>query len=46
MFTVLIILAITAFICTIVSAIGKCPVWVPVLVLCVIELLRVLPLGK
>ncbi len=43
MLTVLTILAVAAFICTIVSAIGKCPVWVPVMLLCVIELLRVLP---
>lgn len=43
--TVLGFLIVSAFICTIVSAIGKCPVWVPVLLLCVVELLRILPLG-
>ncbi len=39
------VLAIAAFIVTIWSAIGKCPLWVAVLLLCVIELLRVLPRG-
>lgn len=28
------------------SAIGKCPIWVAVLLLCVVELLRVLPVGR
>jgi hypothetical protein len=48
MLTVLIILVIAAFIVTIASAAapGKCPVWVAVLLLCIVELLRVLPLGK
>lgn len=44
--TVFLILAVAAFIATIVSAIGKCPLWVPVVLLCVIELLRALPLGR
>lgn len=44
MITVLICLVAAAFICTIVSAIGKCPLFVSVLLLCVIELLRILPL--
>ena len=39
-------LTVAAFVCTLVSAIGKCPLWVPVLLLCVLELLRVLPLGR
>ena len=46
MLTVFLVIALAAFACTIVAAIGKCPVWVPVLLLCVIELLRALPLGK
>lgn len=46
MLTVFLIVAIAAFACTIVAALGKCPVWIPVLLLCVIELLRALPLGK
>lgn len=44
--TVIGILVITAFICAIVSALGKCPVWVPVILLCVVELLRIAPLGR
>lgn len=44
--TVLLVLAITAFVCVIVSAFGKCPLWVAVALLCIIELLRVMPLGK
>jgi hypothetical protein len=31
MMTVLFVLIAAAFICAIVSAIGKCPLWVPVL---------------
>jgi hypothetical protein len=46
MLTVLGLLILAAFICTIVSALGKCPVWVPVLLLCVVELVRILPLGR
>lgn len=45
MLTVFLLIAIAAFICTIASALEKCPPWVPVLLLCVIELLRALPLG-
>jgi hypothetical protein len=46
MLTVFLLLAIAAFICTVAAALGKCPIWVPVLFLCVIELMRALPLGK
>jgi ABC-type phosphate/phosphonate transport system permease subunit len=46
MITVLFVLALAAFIVAILSAIGKVPLWVSVLVLCVIELLRTLPLGR
>lgn len=46
MLTVLIVLVAAAFICTILNAIGKCPIWVPMILLCIVELLRVLPLGK
>lgn len=45
MLTVFIVLAIVAFGCTIASAMGKCPLWVAVLLLTVIELLRALPAG-
>ena len=46
MINVFLVMAISAFICTIVAALNKCPVWVPVLLLCVIELLRAMPLGR
>jgi len=37
------LLIVAAFICAIVSALGKCPLWVSVLLLCVAALLGVLP---
>jgi hypothetical protein len=46
MFTVFVVLALSAFIVTILADIGKAPLWVSVVVLCLIELLRILPLGK
>ena len=46
MVTVFLLLAVAAFCCTIATALGKCPCWVPVLLLCVIELLRCVPLGR
>jgi hypothetical protein len=45
MLTVLLLLAVAAFVCTIASAMNKCPLWVAVMLLCLIELLRQLPLG-
>lgn len=42
--TVLVLLVLTAFICTILHAVNRCPIWVPVVLLCVIEMLEVLPL--
>lgn len=46
MLTVFLLLAVAAFICAIAEAMGKCPSWVPVIILCLIELLRALPLGR
>ena len=46
MFTVIFILALAALVLTILSAIGKVQLWIPVLFLCVIELVRNLPLGR
>lgn len=46
MITVFVLLAIAAFIVALASAIGKAPLWVAVILLCLIELLRVLPLGR
>ena len=42
--TVNFLLALTAFVLTIVAAVGRAPLWAAVLVLTLIELLRVLPL--
>ena len=46
MLTVVIILALSAFIVTILAALNRAPLYVAVLVLCLIELLRALPLGR
>ncbi len=46
MLTVIGFLVAAAFVCVIVSALGKCPLWVGVLLLCVVELVRILPLGR
>jgi hypothetical protein len=43
MMTVSVILLLAAFGCTVASAMGKAPLWVGVVLLCVIEALRVLP---
>ena len=45
MFTVIGFLVIAAFICTIAAAAGKVPLWIAVVLLCLVELLRILPLG-
>lgn len=41
------ILSIGAFVLTLISASNppKCPIWVPVLFLCIIEALRCIPMG-
>ena len=44
MLTVTFLLVIAAFIVTIANAIGKAPLWVAVLLLCVVHLLSVVPL--
>jgi hypothetical protein len=44
--TVLVLIAIAAFIVTIVAAVNRCPLWPAVLLLAVAELLRALPLGS
>jgi hypothetical protein len=46
MLTVFVLLAVAAFVVTIVSAMQRCPLWPAVLILCVIELLRAIPLGR
>lgn len=44
--TVLVLLAVAAFVVTIVHAIGRAPLWPAVLLLAIAELLRALPLGR
>lgn len=44
MITVALILVIGALIAAIVSAMGKCPLWVSVILLCVVAALGVLPI--
>lgn len=47
MLTVMLVLAIAAFVCTLIAAAwGKVPLWIAVIILCLIELLRAMPLGK
>jgi hypothetical protein len=42
--TVAILLIVGAFVAAIVSAMGKCPLWVAVILLCVLALVEHLPL--
>ena len=42
--TVILLLGLAAFVTTIASAMNKCPLWIPVILLCIIELLREIPL--
>ena len=44
--TVFVILAIAAFVLTLLAAINRVPLWIAVVILCLIELLRALPLGR
>lgn len=46
MLTVFVLIGVSAFIISIVHAMGKCPLWPGVLLLAVAEMLRGLPLGK
>lgn len=46
MITILFILVVSALVATILSLMGKCPIAVPVLLLCIVEALRILPLGN
>lgn len=43
--TVLLVIAIAAFIAACVSVAGKCPIWVPVVLLCLYCLVEQLPRG-
>lgn len=44
--TVMLLLVLAAFISMVAAVMGKCPLWVSVAFLCIIELLRVMPLGR
>lgn len=46
MITVLFLLAVSAFISAIVSIMGKCPLWVPVILLSLFALVQTIPLGR
>lgn len=47
MITVFLLLAIAAFVVTILSSLGKAPLWVAVMLLCVIALIQsAVPLGR
>ena len=41
--TVTLLLVLAAFVCTIGNGLGKCPAWVPLVLLCVVHLLALLP---
>jgi hypothetical protein len=43
MLSVTVLLVVAAFICTIAEALGRCPGWVPTLLIVVILALQVLP---
>lgn len=43
--TVLLLLALAAFICAVAAAAGRVPVWVSVIIICVYLLLQSMPLG-
>jgi hypothetical protein len=42
--TIQFLLVIAAFVTTIASALNRCPLWVPVLLVVVVELIRVVPI--
>jgi hypothetical protein len=43
MMTVSLLLIGAAFVCAIATALGKCPAWVPLILICVVLLLKELP---
>ena len=45
MLTLTIILVIAALLCTIAAAMGKAPLYVSVLLLCIVEVTRILPIS-
>lgn len=45
MITIALLLALAAFVTTVASAMGRAPLWVAVLLLCLLALIRVVPVG-
>ena len=43
--TVVGILIVAALIAAIVAAMGRCPLWVSVILLCIVEAIRIMPLS-
>lgn len=41
--TVTLIVVVSAFLCAIANALGKCPAWVPLILLCLAMMLQVVP---
>jgi hypothetical protein len=41
--SVIALLLLAAFLCTIVAAAGRCPVWVPVLLVVLVQMLQLFP---
>jgi uncharacterized protein (DUF983 family) len=46
MLTVTIVLALAALIAAVAAAMNRAPLWVSVIILCLLEMLRSLPLGR
>ena len=44
--TVFVLLAVSAFVLTLLAAINRVPLWIACVILCLIELLRAVPLGR
>jgi len=42
--TVALVLAVAAFVCAVAAALGHAPLWVAVILLCVADLVRALPI--
>jgi hypothetical protein len=43
MLTVSLLVILAAFVCAVAAAMGKCPLWVAVILVCLVQLLSVLP---
>lgn len=43
MLTVTVLFVLAAFVATVASALGKCPLWVAVVLICLVQMLMVLP---